>query len=186
MLVTALLAGVAGAALAAAPAWAHDELVTTAPAAGQTVAAVPADVVLTFAEPPLALGLAVQVTGPDGTDLAAGKPALVGSTVHQAVRAGAPAGRYTVHWRVTADDGHPVTGSFAFVARASGGEPTAAAPTPAPPVDGVANSQDPSYVLWWTAATIGVALVAGTAALTTVRRRNRVGAEHAQEGALDD
>ena len=113
-------------ALAAAPAAAHDELVGTTPADGSTVAAAPDQIVLTFAEPAVALGTQVVVTGPDGTNLAQGDVQLVGSTVVQALAAARPAGAYTVDWRVTSDDGHPVTGTFAFTAT----NPTPASTTP--------------------------------------------------------
>ena len=71
----ALAALLAGAVLLATPAWAHDKgALSTDPSTGQSVAGVPAEVVLTFAEPPLELGMAVQVIGPGGTDVAAGPP----------------------------------------------------------------------------------------------------------------
>ena len=112
----------------AAGAQAHDELIYTDPVDGGVVASVPATVVLTFAEPPLKVGAELIVTGPDGAAAAAGRPTVVGSTVRQAIRSGSPAGRYTVAWRVTSDDGHPVSGAFAFTASApSAGGPTQAA-----------------------------------------------------------
>ncbi|HEY0239601.1 MAG TPA: copper resistance protein CopC, partial [Friedmanniella sp.] len=52
--------------LVAAPAYAHDELKSTLPADGTSVATAPGQVVLTFEEPPVELGLQVVVTGPDG------------------------------------------------------------------------------------------------------------------------
>ncbi len=179
----ALAALLAGAVLLATPAWAHDELLSTDPATGQSVAGVPAEVVLTFAEPPLALGMAVQVIGPDGTDVAAGPPTLSGSVVHQAIEAAAPAGRYTVHWRVTADDGHPVTGGFSFTAQAGGGGATPAGSSGGTPAAATGSSST-SPLLWWVAAAVLVLL--GLLAATAARRRTRSGPRDVREGALGD
>jgi copper resistance protein C len=117
-----------GLVLAAAPALAHDVLVRTIPADGSTVNSVPPRITLVFAEPALALGTAVEITGPDGS-VASGNAVLAGSTVGQGIQAGAPAGKYLVRWRVTSDDGHPVTGSFSFTAGQAGGGSQSAAPS---------------------------------------------------------
>jgi methionine-rich copper-binding protein CopC len=94
---------------------AHDVLESTSPAAGSTVQRMPPSVSLTFTEAPLALGTQVVVTGPSGA-MQQGAPTIEGRVVTQAIAPSAPAGSYTVTYRVTSDDGHPVTGSFAFVA----------------------------------------------------------------------
>ena len=106
---------------AATVASAHDALVGTSPADGSTVGAVPGRVTLTFDEPALALGSTVVVAGPDGRVMS-GRTRVTDNRVTQAVQPGAPAGRYTVTWRVTSVDGHPVSGKF------SGFTATAAAP----------------------------------------------------------
>ena len=81
---------------------------------------------LTFDEPALAIGTEVVVTGPAGP-VSDGPPQLVDAEVRQPVRAG-PAGRYTVLWRVTSADGHPVSGTFAFTTQ----QGSAASPTATP------------------------------------------------------
>jgi hypothetical protein len=43
----------------------------------------------------------------------------VDNTVTQSLEPGAPAGTYTVLWRVTSVDGHPVSGRFTFTAIAA-------------------------------------------------------------------
>ncbi len=96
-------------------AFAHDVLRGTTPADGATVRAVPGEVVLTFDEPALAVGTEIVVLDPSGSPLQDGAPSLVDGTVRQRVRGG-PAGLYTVRWRVTSADGHPVSGTFAFTA----------------------------------------------------------------------
>ncbi len=160
--VRALAALGAGLALAlvAGPAYAHDELRSSTPADGATVATAPSQVVLTFEEPPVALGAQVVVTGPDGA-VSTGSPRLDGDDVVADVQPGAPAGRYRVEWRVTSDDGHPVSGSFAFTAQAaaSGAAPSAVAASPtAAPAE--APRRAPLIPSWgWIAAGI-IAIVA--------------------------
>jgi copper resistance protein C len=178
----ALVLAVAGwTAGAAPPAWAHDVLLHTAPTAGATVATVPPTVVLTFGEPALALGTAVEILGPAG-DVASGPPVLVGSTVREAVRAGAPAGAYTVRWRVTSADGHPVSGAFTFTARGSGGS---ARPAPAEPVTGGAHTGAGPSVVWWASAA-ALALAALLAAVHRARRHGGSAPRHGAEGRPDD
>ncbi|MEO7754643.1 MAG: copper resistance CopC family protein [Terracoccus sp.] len=113
-----------------AAASAHDVLQATDPGDGATVATLPASVNLTFSEPPLAMGTQVIVTGPAGT-VSEGVTSIDGGVVRQAISATAPGGDYTVTYRVTADDGHPVTGSFAFyAAHGRDGSPARRGPTP--------------------------------------------------------
>ena len=113
----AALAGVLGVA-GAGPAAAHDELVSTDPADGATVAAAPDQVTLTFTDKAIALGTEVKVTAPDGSVVSTGDPQLGPTTVAQPLAPARPAGTYTVVWRVTSADGHPVSGAFTFVASA--------------------------------------------------------------------
>ncbi|OFE18878.1 copper resistance protein CopC [Humibacillus sp. DSM 29435] len=133
---------------------AHDVLQKTTPADGTTLAGMPSTVSLQFSEPPLAIGTQVIVKGPTG-DVATGKPTIEGSTLVQAVSPTAPAGSYTVTYRVTSDDGHPVTGTFSFEASA-GADGSPAAPTPA--------TSTPPTTLPATAAT---STVAGASASTS-------------------
>jgi hypothetical protein len=70
------------------------------------------------------------------------------------VQPGAPAGTYTVAWRVTSADGHPISGSFTFIAtRPGSGAPVTAEPVPAP-----ATPQPPgsSLVAWFVALAVAV------------------------------
>ncbi len=94
---------------------AHDVLESTSPAAGSTVPRMPERVSLTFSEAPLSIGTQVVVTGPAGA-MQQGAPTIEGRVLTQAIAPSAPAGSYTVTYRVTSDDGHPVSGSFAFLA----------------------------------------------------------------------
>ena len=67
----------------------------------------PSSVVLTFDEPAIAIGTKLVVTGPTGP-VQTGAPQLVDNTVTQNLQPGAPAGAYTVEWRITSTDGHPI------------------------------------------------------------------------------
>jgi hypothetical protein len=87
--------------------------------------------VLTFDEPAIALGTKLVVTGPTGP-VQVGTPRLVDTTVTQDLQPGAPAGQYTVDWRVTSADGHPISGSFSFTTEAPGTGSPESSPAPAP------------------------------------------------------
>ncbi|QTE30199.1 copper resistance CopC family protein [Pengzhenrongella sicca] len=138
----AMIAAAAGAAIlalilfgAASPASAHDALVSATPADGSTVEAAPATVDLVFAEPAVALGTEIVVLGPDGATVSTGAVVLTDATVSQALVADRPAGTYTVQYRVTSADGHPVSGQLTFVATGAVAAPAApdvVAPTGAP------------------------------------------------------
>lgn len=112
------------------PAWAHDALQTTTPADGTTIARMPVSVTLEFTGQPLPIGMQVVITGPEG-DVARGAPVVTGRVVSQSVLDTAPAGAYVVTFRVTSDDGHPISGTFSF--RATTGLDGSTAPAePAP------------------------------------------------------
>jgi methionine-rich copper-binding protein CopC len=100
----------------AASAQAHDALVGTDPSDGSTLAVAPDHVTLTFGEPAQQLGTEIVVTAADGTRVSVGQADLTDSTVTQTLADSRPAGKYTVTWRVTSADGHPVSGTFTFTA----------------------------------------------------------------------
>lgn len=128
LLVLAIALGLAiiTSAVTAPRADAHDVLVSTSPADGSTVATVPAEVTLTFDQPALAIGTRLKIVGPSG-EVQQGKPQLVDQTVSQALRPDLPAGRYTVTWRATSKDGHPISGTFGFTAARTGATPASSA-----------------------------------------------------------
>ena len=149
MAVAALLVGSATAAQA------HNILIGTSPSGGSTAKVVPAQVMLTFNEPALALGTVIIVTGPAGQEQS-GAAVLVNNTVTEHLRPGSPAGPYTVLWRVTSADGHPVSGKFSFTATSPspGRRPSATpATTPAP-----ASVSGQPITLWWVLAAGAVML----------------------------
>lgn len=123
-----LLLAAGGVALGAAPAFAHDELVSSDPASGSTVETLPAALTLTFSGDLLsdASTTVIQVTDAAGASLADGAPSVSGNVVTQALT-GSASGQVAVAWRVVSSDGHPISGEFAFTSNAA----PIATPTPA-------------------------------------------------------
>ena len=115
-----MLAAIALLVWAAGPASAHNTLRSSTPGDGEKVPRTPEAVLLVFDESAIAMGAQVVVTGPSGP-VQAGSPIVTDNSARQPLAAGAPAGDYTVTWRVTSADGHPVTGTFHFTAQAAGG-----------------------------------------------------------------
>ncbi|WP_115787130.1 copper resistance CopC family protein [Arthrobacter silvisoli] len=107
----------------AAPASAHDKAESSSPADGSTVATVPDSVSVTFNNRPLALGASIAVFDASGKDWADGPVEMVDTVVSQKLLPGAPAGKYTVEWRVASSDGHPINGTVTFTARAGSTTP---------------------------------------------------------------
>ena len=162
----------AGAMLAvwagASPAWAHTTLTSTNPADQEMVQSAPQAVVLTFDEPVIATGTQVVVTGPSG-QIQQGQPRLAENTVTQDLQPGAPAGAYTVAWRVTSADGHPVSGTFSFTAKPAATQPPTSqtSPTATP------NQTEPTRMPGSLKLVIGaVAIIFG---VTVARRASRRG-----------
>jgi methionine-rich copper-binding protein CopC len=174
-------AGVLGAAglvvlLAVGPAApvasAHNVLLSTTPAAGSTVAALPSLLVLHYDLPAQALGTVVIVRGPSG-NVADGPAELINTDVDQPVRPGSPAGPYTVDWRVVSADGHVVQGSFGFTARAA--STGSASPLPSAIRAGTipTGSSGSSGVLLWVGIGAGVVVVVVVVLLVARGRTGR-------------
>jgi copper transport protein len=158
----AVLAAVLVAALAlafvgvsAAPAAAHAALVASTPAAGASVDRAPAAVSVRFGESVQASSDAIRVLDARGARVDEGDAATVPGhpdTVSAALRPGLGRGTYTVAWRVTSADSHPVHGAFAFSVGPAG--------TAAVPLAGVDRGADPAV-----AALVHLARGAGYAGL---------------------
>lgn len=171
-LLVLLLAAVAALAFPASAA-AHDVLEKMTPGEGTTVEQLPDTVSMTFSDQPLAIGLQVVVRGPDG-DVASGAPTIEGRTVTQALAPTAPGGDYTVLFRVTSTDGHPISGSWSFHATVGLDGSTAAAPqsvvAPSPDAPEVATAKDSQFVAIMLTA-VGALILLGLAAFIVVRTR---------------
>lgn len=125
----AVLLGIA--LLGAAPASAHDAVESTSPAAGATLPTPPAMVSLTLTNKPLAIGTQIKVSDAAGTNWADGAVEIVDNVASQKLKTDAPAGSFTVQWRVASADGHPIEGTFTFTAAAAGAGATAGGTAPA-------------------------------------------------------
>lgn len=117
-----LLVGAPGAA-------AHDRLVSSSPAADETLDAVPAEVVLTFSAEVQELGTVAELHEGGGAVVAADASRVDGRDVVLDVPDDLPAGEYDVVYRVTSSDGHPISGEIPFTLDVAAA-PTTAAPTP--------------------------------------------------------
>ena len=188
---------VGGSALGiASPAQAHNYLVSSTPAAGQTLTELPAAFVITTNQPLLVLdgqtgGFALQVTDSAGLHYETGCVSVEGAAMTMADPRLGATGAYTVEWQVVSADGHSVSGSIPFTwAPATGTEAaagSASAPTcgDEPPAAGqpsaTAVAQPPatqtptairlSDVLWVGGAIVAVGIAVIVAILVTGRRR---------------
>ncbi|WP_163567288.1 copper resistance CopC family protein [Fodinicola feengrottensis] len=97
----------------AAPAAAHDVLISSSPANGASVAA-PTRVTFTFNDVVLNNFAAVVVTGPDGKQYQDGAPRIIDTSVSVNVKALPVTGAYTASYRIVSADGHPVSGDIKF------------------------------------------------------------------------
>jgi copper resistance protein C len=137
MIRTAVLAFVAAVLAAAALAGAgvasaHAVRVSTDPSDNAALEKGPQRVSATFNEQLQPQFAAMTVVGPDGNLWSDGDPTVVGAVISVGVRPLGPAGTYTVNYRVTSADGHPVSGSWAFrLTVASTGTPGPPAAVPA-------------------------------------------------------
>ncbi|MFF0489196.1 copper resistance CopC family protein [Nocardia sp. NPDC003482] len=118
-LCAALLAG--GLAVAAAgPAAAHSTPVASDPAENASIDTGPARASVTFNENLQTEFPSLTVVGPDGNRWDKGQPTIDGPTVSVAVGDLGPAGKYTIAYRVTSADGHPVSGTRTFTLTTAG------------------------------------------------------------------
>lgn len=149
--------------IGAGVAFAHTTRVAADPAENATLAVGPAFVTATFNEPLQTTFAAMTVVGPDGHLWSSDQPRVDGAALSVAVRPLGPAGTYTVNYRVTSADGHPVSGSWSF-------RLTVAGPgTPGPkahPGDGSTGG-----IPRWPFALGGLLLVAAAGLWLTLRRR---------------
>ncbi|GAA3775305.1 copper resistance protein CopC [Microbacterium kribbense] len=159
----------------AGPASAHDQLLSTDPADGATVTALPADVSLTFSDVVLAAGNEanqVQVMDASCKVLNSGAVQVQDNVVSQAI-AGDATGTITVLWRVVSRDGHPVSGEFTFTVGNANAAATPSACDTAAAAAPEAPSQPASSPLPWIIGAVVVAIVIAGAVYLLVSRSRR-------------
>lgn len=193
-LLTALLgAAIFAAALlgAVAPATAHDAAESTSPATGTTVATPPQTVSVTFNKNPLALGSQMLVNDAAGTNWADGAVEIVDNVASQKLKPGAPAGAYTVMWRVVSSDSHPIEGTFTFTATAAAAGSTAAAAVPTMGTAQPGTTQEPAAPVnssepfpWSIVIFVGTAI--GIVIALGVMAKRRLAAREDSDGDASD
>lgn len=101
--------------------WAHDQLVSSTPAEGDSLAEAPAEAVLTYSGEVQEVGVVVELTGPQGESIELpAEPAVSGTDVTQQLPT-LESGSYSLAWRVVSSDGHPIDGAIAFSVEAGAG-----------------------------------------------------------------
>ncbi len=156
---------------------AHDQLDATSPADGSTVAAVPTKVTLTMSNTPATIGSQINVMDASGTNWSDGGVQVLDNVATQPLKPGAPAGKYTVSWRLVSSDSHPVEGGFTFTAAAAGAAGSAGAVAgPAQSAQQVSEAAtqpvpDSGGVPWSVYGLIGVLAVVVVAMIVVARRR---------------
>lgn len=155
-LATATLVG-AGAASA------HATRIATDPVENTALTQAPPKVSATFNEALQAEFAAMTVVGPDGNVWSTGDPQVEGAVISVGVRPLGPAGTYTVNYRVTSADGHPVSGSWSFSLAAAG------TGTPGPSANATDTSGGDEVPVWPFA--VAAVVIVGAGALWAVRRQ---------------
>jgi methionine-rich copper-binding protein CopC len=97
---------------------AHAQLSSSNPAKNQIVRTLPSLVWLEFDGDLLSFGdkqiHKITVTNSRKKRVDIGGPIVGGARISTKLKAGLPAGKYFVSYRVVSEDGHPVEGSFSF------------------------------------------------------------------------
>jgi len=170
---------------------AHDALVSSSPAADESVEVVPAELTLTFSAKLIGGEGAtlVAVTDPEGNSVTDGAATTEGAIVTQPLKGSGPAGQYHVEWKVVSSDGHPTSGEYSFTVTvgddgAATDEPSAApttsatptteqtaAPAPTPTPEANADDADGGSAWIWVLVIVAILLVAGVVVWIVMSRR---------------
>ena len=97
---------------------AHAQITSSVPAKNQIVKVLPSLVWLEFDGDLLSFGdkqiHKITVTSSKRARVDIGGPIVGGARISTKLKAGLPAGKYFVSYRVVSEDGHPVEGSYTF------------------------------------------------------------------------
>lgn len=159
---------------------AHNQLVSSTPTNNQVLTTPPSAIILTFEEPSVPDSTKMAATSSDGAVVALVTPKMTGAKQSAAWPANTPDGTYTVSWRSAADDGHVMSGTFAFSYTGASPSPTStsgpvAGPgtqpaQPAQPGSTSGSSTDGGINWLWPAYFVVGILVLATAAGIILRR----------------
>ncbi len=100
-------------ALGSPCAQAHAFLDHASPLVGSTVSTAPHEITLWFTQTLEPAFSSVEVTGPNGARVDAGRARINANTMRVVLRASGP-GTYHVHWRALSVDTHRTQGNFTF------------------------------------------------------------------------
>jgi len=184
----------------ATPASAHNYLVSSTPAEGETLTALPDEFVITTNDDLLDLGadaggFALQVQDAEGLYYGDGCVAVAGPSMTATAALGAP-GAYMLTWQVVSIDGHTVSGQIPFtwapddITESTDGSATAPVcgeaaeeePTPSPdatdepiaPAPDTAEDDAPvSNDLLWIGGAIAVVVIAAAATMLALGRKKK-------------
>lgn len=116
----------------AAPAQAHDSVLSTSPTAGEVVIVNPEKVSITLSAKPADNGQVavskIKVTAPDSHVVSTGDVTVEDNVISIAADIDHP-GLHTVEWRTVSADGHPIDGKYTFTFADASAEDTAMADT---------------------------------------------------------
>jgi methionine-rich copper-binding protein CopC len=178
----ALALGVTLSLGAAAPAWAHDDVVDSTPAEGETLTALPDAFSVTASEPLPDLGaegvFELQIRDAAGSYYGDGCVDIVDATMSTEPAIG-ESGEYMMLWQIVSADGHPVSGEIAFTWEAPDGFEPAAAAAEAPSCGGdlsddvtdVYTSPTRGEFLLGVLITLAVAGITAAVVVAVIRRK---------------
>ena len=145
---------------------AHAELVSSSPADGSMLVALPDTVELVFSEN-VGKPADVVVLGPDGDPVPSGDLLVVNDTATLPLEVeSATLGTYTISYQVTSADGHPISGFVTFMVHSDGTATATPAASAADTNGGDSGDTEPIVVVALAAA-LAVALAV---ALVAIRR----------------
>ncbi|MBL8931447.1 MAG: copper resistance protein CopC [Kineosporiaceae bacterium] len=121
----------------AIPAQAHSGVRELEPADGSVLSTPPALIRITYTENVLKGTAQMRLTGPGGTTMLT--VATDGPVASAPVPDAAGSGQFTVLWRVTSADGHPISGTFGYTVLGGASTPAGTAATSAAAVSPAAS-----------------------------------------------
>ncbi|RVW02562.1 copper resistance protein CopC [Rhodococcus spongiicola] len=137
---------------------AHSALIGSSPENGAQITTAPQQVTLQFNEALHQNFASLTVVGPDGNLWSKGDPTVQGDTVSVPLDGLGPAGEYTIAFRVTSADGHPISGTQVFTLTQEGaGTPGPAAAAPS----GSSDDSSGNSGLIWVFVGVGVVVFGG-------------------------
>ncbi|MEP6481831.1 MAG: copper resistance CopC family protein [Rhodoglobus sp.] len=174
-----------------APAQAHNYIVSSTPASGETLTELPESFSITTNGPLLTLGgstsgFAFEIRDSTGNFYGDGCVTVTGASMTTAATLGSP-GDYSVIWQLVSTDGHTVSGEYPFTWAPASGQVQGTGSKTAPDCKGTAGGNAPNPEptdagdrreskadlgdVLWIGGAIGAVLVAGLTTFVILGRR---------------